>query len=79
MANRNAQKFGQAAAQRRLLGQKDPRGPVGMFGRGKNIYAGGSTAAHSGGGYQFGRPKGSRDSYKRAAQRRVRSHGAYGR
>lgn len=44
------------ALQRRLLGQQDSRGPVGMLSRGANVYGGASMAAHSGGGPQFGRP-----------------------
>ena len=42
---------------RRLSGIKDSRGAVGIAARGKNIYRGGSRAAHSGGGIQFGRPR----------------------
>ncbi len=61
MANRNVQKFGQAAVTRRLGGLQDHRGPVGILSRGKNIYNGVSSAAHRGGGPQFGRPKGARD------------------
>lgn len=45
------------ALQRRLKGIQDSRGPVGILARGKNIYNGASTAAHSGGGAQFGRPR----------------------
>lgn len=41
---------------RRLQGQKDARGKVGMFSRGKNIYKGGTPNAHAGGGVTFGRP-----------------------
>lgn len=67
--NRYQQKFSQAALHRRLLGQKDPRGPVGMFSRGKNIYAGGSHKAHQGGGTQFGRP---RQVTQGAIQRRLK-------
>lgn len=46
-----------AALQRRLFGQQDSRGPVGMMARGANVYNGASLAAHSGGGSQFGRPR----------------------
>lgn len=45
------------ALQRRLKGQQDSRGPVGILSRGKNVYNGASTAAHSGGGQQYGRPR----------------------
>ena len=34
----------------------DPRGRTGIFARGKNIYNGGSTAAHHKKGYGMGRP-----------------------
>lgn len=57
--------FSQEAIQRRLRGIQDPRGKVGMFGRGKPVFRGGATSPHSGGGPQYGRPKGKRDSYKR--------------
>lgn len=42
---------------RRLSGEQDSRGPKGIFSRGKNVYNGGTGAAHSGGGPQFGRPR----------------------
>lgn len=42
--------------QKKLLGQQDSRGPVGILSRGANVYNGASMAAHSGGGSQFGRP-----------------------
>lgn len=42
---------------KRLNGEQDSRSMIGMLSRGKNIYNGGSKAAHSGGGAQFGRPK----------------------
>lgn len=51
---------------RRLSGVKDSRGKIGMFSRGKNVYNGVSSAAHKGGGIQFGRPK------KAALERRMR-------
>ena len=54
---------------KRLSGVKDPRGPVGILGRGKNIYNTTSHAAHKGGGSQYGRPKGS--GKKQAAIRRL--------
>lgn len=60
-ANRNQQKFGRAALERRFRGLRDPRGSSGIMSRGKNIYANGTFAAHSGGGPQFGRPVGSGD------------------
>lgn len=41
----------------KLQGNKDSRGLQGILSRGTNVYNGGSTAAHSGGGPQFGRPK----------------------
>lgn len=41
---------------RRLMGIKDARGKVGIYSRGKNVYRGGSNAAHAGGGVQYGRP-----------------------
>lgn len=44
------------AIQRRLTGQGDSRGSAGILSRGPNVYNGGSNAAHSGGGPQFGRP-----------------------
>jgi len=34
----------------------DPRGLQGIMSRGRNVYRGGSSAAHMGGGPQFGRP-----------------------
>lgn len=71
MTNRHEQKFGQAAIKRRLSGVQDARSMVGILGRGKNIYPGGSSAAHRGGGPQFGRPKGAGDKVpKRSAIRR---------
>ncbi len=45
------------AIQKRLTGIQDSRGPVGIAARGANIYRGGSHAAHSGGGPQYGRPR----------------------
>lgn len=45
------------AIERRLTGVQDSRGPVGIAARGANIYRGGSSAAHSGGGAQYGRPR----------------------
>ncbi len=42
---------------KRILGQDDPRSMVGKLARGSNVYNGGSSAAHSGGGLQYGRPK----------------------
>ena len=57
-----------AAALRRLQGVKDARGPVGIKARGKNVYNGGSRAAHSGGGVQFGRP--SKNAIRRRMQGR---------
>lgn len=73
MANRNEQKFGMDAIARRLSGVVDHSGPVGMMSRGKNVYAGGSSAATRGGGHQFGRPKGSKDKVpmKSAINRRL--------
>ena len=50
---------------KRLAGIKDSRGPVGIYSRGANVYPRGSHA-HSGGGYQYGRPR------KTAIQRRMR-------
>jgi len=44
------------AIQRRMTGQGDSRSMPGMLSRGANVYNGGSPAAHSGGGPQFGRP-----------------------
>ncbi len=40
-----------------LTGQRDARGMQGIFSRGKAVYNGGTSAAHSGGGPQFGRPR----------------------
>lgn len=40
----------------KLLGERDSRGMQGIFARGSNVYNGGTSAAHSGGGPQFGRP-----------------------
>lgn len=55
-----------------LRGIKDSRGPIGILSRGKNIYNGGSTAAHSGGGPQFGRPaNGSMQQHDNAIARRL--------
>ncbi len=39
-----------------LMGLQDSRKRRGIYSRGRNIYRGGSTAAHRGGGVQFGRP-----------------------
>lgn len=39
------------------MGVKDPRGIQGIFSRGANVYNGGTSSAHSGGGKQFGRPR----------------------
>lgn len=71
--NRNQQKFGMDAVRRRLAGVRDSRGMSGIMGRGKNIYANGTYAAHSGGGPQFGRPRGSRDEspFQSAIARRI--------
>ena len=56
----------------KLQGLKDSRGPVGILSRGKNIYNGGSGAAHSGGGPQFGRPaNGSMQQFENAIARRL--------
>lgn len=60
-ANRNAQKFGVDAVRRRLQGMTESSGMVGILGRGRNTYKGGLSAAHSGGGMQFGRPVGKGD------------------
>lgn len=54
---------------KKLMGIKDSRGPVGMLARGKNMYPGGGPA-QSGGGVQFGRPKGSTNLVA-AAKRRL--------
>lgn len=72
-ANRNQQKFGIDAVKRRLLGTVDPRGTAGILSRGRNVYPGGATAAHRGGGLQYGRPKGTRDAepMKSAINRRL--------
>lgn len=49
-----------------LHGQKDARSSVGIFSRGKNVYNGASSSAHSGGGPQYGRPKNpTQDAIKR--------------
>lgn len=42
---------------RRLAGELDSRSRQAIFSRGKNVYNGGTSAAHSGGGPQFGRPR----------------------
>jgi hypothetical protein len=73
-ANSNEQKFGIGAIQRRLQGLRQGGGMRDMMSRGKNVYgAGGSYAAHSGGGGQYGRPVGSRDMdpMKSAINRRI--------
>lgn len=44
---------------KRLRGEKDSRGIFGVMSRGRPIHNSTSFAAHSGGGSQFGRPKGS--------------------
>lgn len=49
---------------------QDSRGTTGEMARGKTIYSGGSTAAHRGGGPQFGRPVGAKDKMKSSAVRR---------
>lgn len=71
--NRNQQKFGIDAVRRRLMGTVDPRGTAGILSRGRNIYPGGATSAHRGGGLQFGRPKGTKDMepLKSAINRRL--------
>lgn len=71
--NRNLQKFGRAATQKRLQGLREPAGMTGILGRGRNIYANGTYSAHSGGGSQFGRPQGSKDTspYQAAIRRRL--------
>lgn len=53
---------------KKMAGEKDSRGPIGIFARGKNVYKGGSQAAHSGGGIQFGRP--SKNAIRRRQQGR---------
>lgn len=60
-----------SALQKRLLGQVDSRGMQGIFSRGKNIYHGGTNAAHSGGGPQYGRPR-KRPNLQNAIQRRMK-------
>lgn len=65
--NRNQQKFGPEAIQRRLMGLRQAGSMSGVLSRGKNIYNGVTYAAHSGGGPQFGRPRGSRDVGMRSA------------
>lgn len=70
-----------AAILRRLQGMRDPRSQVGILSRGKNVYGpGGSYAAQSGGGPQYGRPVGARDNnpYMAAINRRM-SQNRYGR
>ena len=47
---------GLEALLKELYGMKDSRSSKGIMARGSNIYKGGSTSAHSGGGTQFGRP-----------------------
>jgi len=61
MANRNLEQFGMEAVRRRLQGLIEPRGSRGTLSRGRTIYKGGMTNAHRGGGYQFGRPRGTGD------------------
>jgi hypothetical protein len=51
-----------------LQGVPDSRGLQGILSRGKNVYNSTSTAAHMGGGMQFGRP---------AIQRRIMNNGRY--
>lgn len=72
-------KVTQQALERRLSGVQDHRSMVGILSRGKNIYNGGSSAAHRGGGPQFGRPTGAKDKVpgrsainRRLAQRKKR-------
>lgn len=71
--NRNAQKFGMDAVQRRLQGQRDPRSLIALLMRGRNIYKGTTNSAQLGGGSQFGRPVGSGDvsPVKSAINRRM--------
>lgn len=57
----------------KLRGLHDARSSRGILARGKNVYNGGSSAAHRGGGNQYGRPK--KGSYKEAAMRRMRKYG----
>lgn len=73
MANRNTQKFGIDAVRRRLTGVGDSNSTVDILSRGKTVYGNGSSAAHRGGGPQFGRPRGSRDKIpaKSAINRRI--------
>lgn len=48
-----------------LHGHKDSRSLKGILSRGANVYKGGSSRAHFGGGQQFGRPT------KKAIKRRL--------
>lgn len=63
-----------------LTGIQDARGSRGIASRGKNIYNSTSHAAHKGGGTQYGRPKGAKDTEKRkinyqeVARRKVASY-----
>ena len=60
---------------KKLMGLQDAKGMRGILSRGKNIYNSTSNAAHSGGGQQYGRPKGSKtkkkNPYQMAAARRL--------
>lgn len=55
--HQQAHPFGfRGKAIKRMSGVKDPRGRIGIFARGKNVYNGGSMAAHHKKGYGMGRP-----------------------
>lgn len=53
------------ALMKELSGHQDSRSLKGILSRGANVYKGGSSRAHSGGGKQFGRPS------KKAIKRRL--------
>jgi hypothetical protein len=73
MANRHDQKYGQSAVERRLRGIKSSGGMLGILGRGKTLYLGGSSTPQRGTELDLGRPKGAKDKVpgKSSIQRRL--------
>ena len=67
------------SVQKKLMGLQDAKGMRGILSRGKNVYNSTSNAAHSGGGIQYGRPKGSKTKkqgiYQAAATRKLNMYG----
>lgn len=74
MHNRHSQKYGMDAIQRRLQGIQHPNSKVGILGRGKNVYLGGSSTPNRGSSLNVGRPVGSKDKLptRSSVSRRLR-------